>query len=251
MYPAYWGFTFPVDQAGRRQTVVDSTRWSGALVTWPGDAFPLPVALDREASDPPFAAADSARLWTGLDALEAALGRDLFRPVPRSELPATEDGGRVPGAVLVRLDSTLTLRGRAGVDSADPDWVRIESVGAWSGSEVTRLAVVSSDARAGWMRFGASQHLEDAGLVMHEAMHVLGVGHGCSWPSLQTYCESLTAGAPTADDVAHLEVLEAARAAEKALDTRLGILPAVFGDRALRLGLPPVPGVVVVPPGEG
>lgn len=251
--PSFWGFTFPFAQDGRRQTVLDSTRWSGGLVTWPGTAFPLPVALDREGSSSDLAGADSLRLWAGLDRLEAVVGRDLFHPARLDELspPEPDAGGIVPGAVVVRIDSTLVLRGRADAVPGEATWVRVEEVGSWSGSRVERLGVVSADARAGWMAFGSPAHLSDPSLVMHEAMHVLGVGHGCAWRSLQTYCSSLTAGEPTADDVAHFEVLEAARALEKELDTRLGILPAVFGHRALELGLSPLPDVEVVPPGEG
>lgn len=249
--PSYWGFTFPYQQEGRVQTVVDSTRWSGGLTTWPGDAFPLPVALDREGSTSVPAPADSAALWEGLDRLEAVLGRDLFRPARLEELPPREPdlGGAVPGAVLVRVDSTLELRGRASPVSTVATWLERAEVASWSGSTVTRLAVASADARAGRIALRSPDAMADATLVMHEAMHVLGAGHGCAWPSLQTYCESLAEPEPTAEDVAHLEVLEAARAEEKRLDTFHGILPAVLGERALTRGEPPLPGVELADPG--
>lgn len=250
--PSYWGFTFPFDQEGREQTILDRTRWTGALVTWPPDAFPLPVALDRNASTSELTSSDSLRLWETLTRFEEVLGRDLFRAARVQDLPAPDPDrdGAIPEAVLVRVDSTLSLRGRGSGDPLTSTWLRSENVETWSGSSVTRLSVVSADARFGMITVQAPDVLEDPALVMHEAMHVLGVGHGCVWRSVQTYCESLAANEPTPEDVAYLEVLEAAREREKALGTTLGILPAVLGERALERGESPIPEAMLVDPGS-
>lgn len=250
---SYWGFTFAFEQEGRTQTVLDSTRWTGALVTWPQESFPLPVALDRAESTSSFEAADSIRIWEALDRLEEVLGRDLFSASRPEDLPDADPdrGGAIPGAVVVRLDSTLTVRGRASGGPTVSTWFTRMEVGSWSGNDVTGFAAVSADARFGRISIRSSADLDDPALVMHEAMHVLGVGHGCVWRSIQTFCASLETEEPTAEDVAYLEVLEAAREGEKALETRHGILPAVLGERALERGLTPIPGVEVIDPDEG
>lgn len=246
--PSYWGFTFPFQQEGSVQTVVDSTRWTAGLKSWRPDVFPVFVAIDRDGSTDPVTSTDSVRLWAALDRFEEVLGRNFFRPARAEDLPPPEPdlAGGVPGAVLLRVDSTLSVRGRA-VPSLSPSiWFLSEEVGSWSGSRVTGLSAVSADAEAGEITFRSPAGLDDPALVMHEAMHILGVGHGCEWRSVQTFCESLAAAEPTAEDVAYLEVLEAAREREKAMDTRQGILAAVLGERALSLGLSPIPDVSLV-----
>ncbi len=250
---SYWGFTFAFEQEGRRQVVLDSTRWTGGLVSWPPESFPLPVALDRAESTSSFTAADSVRIWAALDRLEEVLGRDLFEASRPEDLPDPDPDrdGTIPGAVVVRLDSTLTVRGRASGLPTVSTWFTRMDVASWSGNDVTRIAAVSADARFGRISVRSAADLDDPALVMHEAMHVLGVGHGCVWRSIQTFCASLEAEQPTAEDVAYLEVLEAAREGEKALETSHGILPAILGERALERGLSPIPGVEVVDPDQG
>ena len=100
-------------------------------------------------------------------------------------------------------------------------------------------------------------------LVQHEFMHAMGVGHGCSWPSLQSYCPSggdYRCDGPycgyrtdqlTKEDVAYWEVREAVSSMAREYGTRYGLVYALWGERKLRLGLEPVPDYHQAPEGGG
>lgn len=240
--PAYWGTFFPFRQDGFLQTVLDRTQWTGAFSSWPEGDLPVPLALDRVASDGPVSEADSTTLWRHVDAMEAALGRDVFRPARVEDLRILGGVRRADGAVLIQFDSTLGSRGRTDVDAGDGrEWTITADASTWSGGPVQRVGFISEDITGARVVLHDPGVLADRGLTVHELMHTLGVGHGCSWPSVQTYCESLRRDLPTAEDVAYLEVLEAARALEGTVGTRWGLLAAVLGARAVTLGQAPIP----------
>lgn len=240
----YWGFTFAFEQhPDGSQTVLDPTRWTAALRTWDPAAFPVPLAVDRARSTRAATSADSALLWDHVAALEEALGRDLFRPAPIDAVDVDEEPHT--GAVLVRLADTIAPRGvtETGLVS---DWFLSQDASAWSGTEVTELTAAGGEITGGAVHIRDDEALTDRALVVHELMHALGVGHGCSWRSVQTLCGELEAPLPTAEDVAYLELLEAMRTAERQLDTPHGILAGVFGERVVGLGLTPVPSADLV-----
>lgn len=249
--PSYWGFTFPFSQEERIQTVLDPTLWTAGLSTWDPSAFPVPVALDRPRSTRPASEADSARLWDHVAALEAVLGRDLFRPVPLEALDVQDE--LHTGAVLVRFADTLDTRGHARTGLVS-DWFLSEDVSGLSDTPVTEFRAVGGEIRGAVVLIRDGEALADRRVVAHEMMHALGVGHGCSWTSVQTYCETLQVPLPTAEDVAYLELLEAMRVAERELGTRHGILAGVFGERVVSRGLAPFPSASLVgtgpPPGS-
>lgn len=245
--PGYWGSFFPFRQEGFLQTVLDNTQWTGAFSTWPEGALPIPLALDRPGSDQALTAADSAAVWGHVEAMEDAFGRDLFRPAPVSEVVILGGVRRADGALLLQLDSTLASRGLGNVDNADGrTWTLTADASTWSGGPVQRVGFISEDITGARIAFRDAGLLSDRGVVVHELMHILGAGHGCSWPSVQTYCDSLRTDLPTAHDVAYLEVLEAARALEKDVGTRWGLLSAVVGARVVTLGHPPIPAPALV-----
>ena len=111
---------------------------------------------------------------------------------------------------------------------------------------MNRVELNSSDMNGARIILRTAELLSDQRTVIHELMHVLGAGHGCSWASVQTYCASLATDVPTAPDVAHLEVLEAMRQSEEAALSRWGIMASVMGQRAVTLGMGPLPGPNVV-----
>lgn len=245
---SYWGFGYAHTQEGARQEVIDATRWTGGLTTWPETAFPIPLALDRATSTSPPTAADSVDLWTAISVLEEHLGRDAFEPARFDDLDVTIDGGTATAshAVLVRVDSALALSGRARTRGLPADWLLREEVGDWSDGLVTNIAIVSLDLDGAVVDLRENAAFRRPELLIHEMMHVLGVGHGCEWPSVQTYCASLATDVPSPEDIAHLEVLERSRRRAKDLGTRHGIVAAVFGERIVTLGLSPFPGPGVV-----
>ncbi|MFQ5536842.1 MAG: hypothetical protein ACE5GJ_05255 [Gemmatimonadota bacterium] len=240
--PSYWGTFFPYRQDGFLQTIVDNTVWTGKFQTWPEPSLPIPVALDRPGSRGAFAQGDSALFWSHIADMEEALGRDVFRPVPLEDVVILSGTRRARGAILVRMDSTLTDRGRGTPSTPDPwNWALSADASTWSQGQVSRIGFVSDDIEGGIVSFHDSDLLRNRALVIHEMMHTLGAGHGCSWPSVQTYCASLKRDLPTAQDVAYLEVLEAMRTLEQQHNTRWGLLAAAAGARVVTLGLGPVP----------
>lgn len=245
--PSYWGTFFPFRQQGYLQTVLDPTQWTGAFSTWASDGLPIPVAFDRIGSDAPFSDADSAAFWGHVDAMEEALGRDVFEPTPVDSVQILGGTRRADGAILIQLDSALASRGVGDLEAGDGrTWSLTADASEWSGGPVQRVSFISEDITGARIRFHAAEALHDRALVVHELMHTLGVGHGCSWPSVQTYCESLRRELPTAHDVAYLEVLEAIRDLERDVGTRWGLVAATLGARAVRLGEGPVPDIELV-----
>ena len=242
--PSFWGFYFPFSQNGFLQTVTDNSEWAAEFRGWPPNAFPIPVALDRLGSDGDISAADSIAFWGHVEVMEAALGWDAFAPAPLEDVRILGGARRPADAIIVQLDSSVAVRGVGVINRAD---VRTYGLSAdattWSGTNVRNISVVSADITYGIIRLETSGLFSDRQLVIHELMHVLGAGHGCSWASVQTYCASLLSDVPTAPDVAHLAVMMEMRALELEHDSRWGILASVFGHRVVTLGLTPVPGI--------
>jgi hypothetical protein len=240
--PSYWGFYFPFEQDGFDQTVTEPGEWLGELWEWPESAYPIPLALDRAGSDARFARADSVALWQHVDRMERALGWDAFRPARIEDLEVRPGERRADGAILVQVDTALGVPGVGLTGRADrAGWSLSAQAGSWSGGDVEFVSFSSGDVAFGHVRVSAPAHLRESRLVIHELMHTLGVGHGCAWRSVQTYCGTLAADVPTAADVAHLQVLRRMRTLEHEHDTRWGVIAAVFGRRVVSLGLPPVP----------
>ena len=244
--PSFWGFYFPFSQDGFLQTVTDNTEWAAEFRGWPPDAFPIPVALDRLGSDADITAADSVAFWEQVEVMEAALGWDAFAPAPLDEIRILGGTRRPADAIIVQLDASVAMRGVGVINRAD---VRTYGLSAdattWSGTRVRSISVVSADITYGIVRLESRELFSDRQLVIHELMHVLGAGHGCSWASVQTYCASLQSDVPTPPDVAHLAVMMEMRALELEHDSRWGILASVFGHRVVTLGLTPVPAIAL------
>jgi hypothetical protein len=157
------------------------------IPTWPPTAFPLQVAFDRE-NGGRVSAADSASFWRVVHSLEEQFGLRLFRPASLATVLANVSN-EGPGSLLVLIDP------------------RLPSIG-W-GSSVAQ----SGDILAGAVHF-RSAHTFSAGgaseVVAHEVFHALGFGHTCAWRSVVaevTRCRTLQAPLPTAEDVAHAQLL--------------------------------------------
>ena len=242
--PSFWGFYFPFSQDGFLQTVTDNAEWAAEFRGWPPDAFPIPVALDRLGSDQDITAADSVAFWGHVDVMEAALGWDAFAPAPLDDVLILGGTRRPVDAIIVQLDTSVAIRGVGVINRADVQTYGLrEDATTWSGTSVRNVSVVSADITYGIVRLENNELFADRQLVIHELMHVLGAGHGCSWASVQTYCASLQSDVPTPPDVAHLAVMMDMRALELEHRTRWGILASVFGHRVVTLGLTPVPGI--------
>ncbi len=245
--PSFWGFFFPFRQQGSFQVVTNSSIWTGDLRTWKPALFPIPVALDRPGSNAGITEADSIAFWTHVETMESALGRDVFEPTPIDSVTILGGSRRARNTVLVQIDTTQLLDGYSDQNLPDAwTWLFSADASSWSGSPVSRVEVGSADMNGARVRLRRAELITDRRTVIHELMHVLGAGHGCSWVSVQTYCASLATDVPTPADVAHLEVLEAMRELEATINSRWGIMSAVLGQRTVTLGLPAIPPPEVV-----
>lgn len=198
---------------GQRTTVI---RYQG----WPASRFPLRVAFDRAASVPAGAAPDSAAFWRAAADVEEALGMDVFRPAPYFRTVPRFDGDDPDDVVLVRIDRALSTAGLTTI------------VGRAGSVEYAALSV----RRASSVLAG-----EDPGLVPHELMHALGLGHTCAWRSVlaeSNTCPSMRAPTPTVEDVAYTHLLYRVRDLQRSGAFRWGIDAAVAGERVLVLGMP-------------
>jgi hypothetical protein len=240
--PSFWGFYFPYSQDGFAQEVTDDSQWVGEIRSWSKDDFPLPVALDRTGSTADFAATDSVAFWDNVDVMESALGFDAFEPVRVDDL-SMRAGARQPDhGVLIQVDGTLPTRASTRISAPEPQSYSFSAdARSWSGTGVEDFQLVSADIDYGIVRFESASYAADGQTVMHELMHVLGAGHGCSWGSVQTYCASLVSSGPSAADVAHLAVLSELRRLESEHGSGWGVMASVFGHRVVTLGLTPVP----------
>lgn len=213
------------------------------LMTWPEHGFPAQVAFDHVYGDPGFTAQDSADIWDVLDRMEEVFGIDLFQPIEAEPQwwpdPPENDPGLVPGVIRV-IFAPPTWRGLPLTDEQPREWQR--ELGTWASSgRFTEFRVQESLLDGGALWIGALEPLQLAdGLIpwetvlVHEMLHVLGVGHTCRIPSPMGPC--LRTAEPSAYDVAYMELLREIVSLEQEQQTFFGIMPAVIGERKLLLG---------------
>lgn len=187
-----------------------------SLRTWPGRAFPLRVAFDREWSGARITARDSAAFWRVVEEMEEVFGSDLFRPAPIGETFTGEESPE--DVILVVVDPSLRSAGLGMVSSLGSDITFGEVYLKWPG--------LISDPREGEV-------------VLHELVHTLGLGHTCSWRSIMAVpsrCPGLRASTPTPEDVAHAQLLQRVRELQRTHGARWGLDAALA---ALEAALPP------------
>jgi hypothetical protein len=175
------------------------------VVGWPPESFPLPVAFLRERSTSRISPADSAAFWESVRRFERQLGMTAFRPADTS---AVGDGR--PGVEVV-IDPRIP-----------PAAVTWASWGTSGDLNDARVAVrTAADFR-------------NASLIAHEMLHALGFGHAVEWRSVMTRTATANVSSLTAQDVAYVQLIHRARAAQSALGAELGFLEAAEGERQTR-----------------
>lgn len=180
------------------------------LASWPEKKFPLRVAFDRDYSAERITARDSAAFWGGVRGLEDDLGAHLFRPVPFSETLPQGDGP--DDVILVWIEPTMRFAGLGNTVSGAPGNI---SYGSVQFKHASLLAGPNVN-----------------GLVGHEMLHTLGIGHTCAWPSVMadaTRCPSLKTETLTPDDVAHAQLFLRVSALRREHGARWGIEAAYLG----------------------
>ncbi|HEX8432245.1 MAG TPA: hypothetical protein VF625_13235, partial [Longimicrobium sp.] len=129
---------------------------------WPGTSFPLRVAFDHGYSVGRITERDSAAFWREIAELESDAGLDIFRPAPSSE--AEPEGNGPEDVVLVWVEAEMPSLGFGSVIYDARGNIALGSV---------RLRGSESFTRG-----------DTPGLIAHEMLHTLGLGHTCAWQSL-------------------------------------------------------------------
>ena len=217
---SYGGQTLGVDVRAALARTGDETRFwrlsrlpsrpASVAVGWPAERLPVPVALQR--SRVRISAADSAAFWGIVRELEGDFGMSLFEPAS----PGTggDDDPSVSG-VAVRVDPSLHTAGLTFV--------------TWSGDGDIYDATVNVRSTA---------LLHDPRVVTHEMLHALGLGHTPSWTSVMSTASQHVPRATPAD-VAHGQLMQWLRSAQRAAGAPYGIDAAADGARAAAAWRPP------------
>lgn len=159
------------------------------IIGWSSESFPIPLAF-RVGRRGSLSESDSIAFWNIVRNLEADLGTSLYRPVT---LGPGEDPTDV---VIVSLEPQ---RVAGSVANTMITWNSFANV---------------YDAR---VTFRDSKAATDAGVVMHELMHVLGFGHTTGWRSMMQASETPGVTTLTIEDVAYAQVALRARGVQERL----------------------------------
>ena len=181
------------------------------IKNWSDAARPIPVAFDRTTS--PVAAADSMGFWDVIRAMEADVGRKLYRPANFRGYTST---GYTRDTVLVSIDPSLV--GFAGYSNWN-----------WDGQGVIYQARV---------RFSQARWLTQSSVVTHELNHVLGFHHTCRWQTVMGGYGCPQEIRMSGTDVAYFHLAEQVRRQSTTFKPTWSINEGLQGTRVLELGLP-------------
>jgi hypothetical protein len=179
---------------------------------WPGASFPLRVAFDHGYSVGAITARDSAAFWREVAELESDAGMDIFRPVPSSE--AEPEGNGPTDVVLVWVEAEMRSLGFGSVIYDARGEISLGSVRLRGSESFTRH--------------------DTPGLIAHELLHTLGLGHTCAWRSLMAdanRCPDRRAPSLTAEDAAYLQLHLRLAALQRRVGARWALDAAARGER--------------------
>ena len=223
---------------------------------WLADSFPIGVAVHRACcSTRAVVADDSVQLWRALDAIQSTLGMQIWVPVndrPDYTIQNFQTPAAANRTLVFQFDTLVVTTGAAttfAMNSTAPLMLNDFVLSGWRGSAVDHVTAANILPQTQLLEYNprAAGSLNHAVLV-HEAMHTLGMGHGCQWASTQSYCGLATPDTlPSFEDAAYLMLamdLKAATWKHRALHS---LTAGLFGERAFMLHLDPIPAPWTLP----
>jgi hypothetical protein len=228
---------------------------------WLPDSFPISVAIHRSCcSSRAVVADDSVQVMRALTTVQNTLGFQIWRAVnDRADYKTDRVSSSTPNRTLIfQFDTALTgaVTGGGGTGAiagtiAAPTTLMLQDfvITGWRGSAVDHVTMSNTMSQAQVIGYnpsvaGALQQR----VLIHEAMHTLGAGHGCRWASTQSYCGVTPSDTlPSFEDAAYLLLAMEVKAAAWKHRALHGLSAALFGQRAIMMGVDPVPAPWTLP----
>lgn len=213
------------------------------LMAWPEESLPAKVAIDHAGSSAQLTADDSIEVWQVLDRMEEVTGLDLFEPAVAepgwwSEGESTGEPFE-PGVIRLVHDDPPRWGGLPQGQAEGR--VYDHALGSWAAEG--RFSAFRERHRplgGGRLSVGEFEPLRLADgfipwetVLVHETMHVLGVGHTCRIPSPMGPC--MRTSEVSKHDVAYMELLRETLRLARELGAPDGMMPSVIGERRILL----------------
>jgi hypothetical protein len=234
--------------------------YTASEFAWLPDSFPIGVAFHRSCcSSRSITAADSVQVMGALNMIQKTLGYTIWHPINDNAAYATDRvSSTTPSRVLIfQYDSSLpaAVAGGGGTGAiaatiGSPQILSLQDfvITGWRNSVVDHLTISNEMSQAQIIGYNPNAGALDTKVLVHEAMHTLGVGHGCSWVSTQSYCGLDPADTiPSFEDAAYLLLAMDVKAATWRHRAQNSLSAALFGDRAIILHTDPVPAPWTLP----
>ena len=228
---------------------------------WMPDSFPIGVAIHRSCcSTRAVVADDSVQVMRALNVIQNTLGYTIWRPI--NDNPAfnyDRSSAATPNKTLIfQFDSTLRGQiigggstGPIAANTSSPQILMLQDfvVTGWRNSATDHLTINNEMSQSQVIAYNpneAGPMLYD--VLVHEAMHTLGVGHGCSWASTQSYCGLRPADTlPSFQDAAYLLLAMEVKGAAWKHRALHSLTAGLFGQRAIMMKVDPIPAPWTIP----
>ncbi|MEP6730748.1 MAG: Ig-like domain-containing protein [bacterium] len=181
------------------------------IKNWADAARPIPLAIDRTVGS--VSANDSVAMWATIRAMEADLGRSLYKP---AAFTGYTSPGYTTGMVLASQDASVAPF--AGYTN----WT-------WNGQGMITQAKT---------RLVSSQVFANTSTVTHELNHALGFHHTCRWSTVMGGYGCSQQLHLSSTDVAYYHLAELVRRKAAATNPTWSVVEALQGVRVVELGMP-------------
>jgi len=249
---------FPITSGGAAPRLQNT--YAAVEGFWLPDSFPIGVAIHRACcSTRTVVADDSVQVMRALATVQNTLGYQIWTPVnDRADYRTDRVSASTPNRMLVfQFDSTLkgavTGGGGTGAIAAgttSPAVLMLQDfvITGWRGSAVDHVTMSNTMSQAQVIGYNPGAGALTQSVLIHEAMHTLGAGHGCAWASTQNYCGNTPADTlPSFEDAAYLLLAMDVKAAAWKHRALHGLTAALFGQRAIIMGVDPIPAPWTMP----